>query len=475
MGAGGAATQEAGSQGTFKGLVGHKNFVRNNPRSDRFPIHRFHHVEFWCSDATTTYKRFQTGLGMGLVAKSDLSTGNSCFASYALQSHELVFAFTAPYSRTVAGNSSPGAVPLPHYSHDTALSFIASHGLAVRAMGLVVEDAAHAFEESVKHGGVPVLPPTPLPAGSATPTHTIAEVKLYGDVVLRYISGDVTSQPYLAGYEAVQLPAGFHDRPQAGQHAGYSYGLKRLDHAVGNVHKLPEAINYVMGFTGFHEFAEFVADDVGTLDSGLNSVVLANNNEYVLLPINEPTFGTPRKSQIQTFLEQNEGPGLQHLALKTDDIFFTLREMRARSEWGGLEFMPKPSDKYYRELPQKADGALTEEQLKECEELGILVDKDDQGLLLQIFTKPLGDRPTVFIEIIQRVGCMREAAAAAAATGTSTDKPATVTTVSGEVPEEELKGAPACEMQAAGCGGFGKGNFSELFKRIEDYERTLNI
>lgn len=105
--------------------------------------------------------------------------------------------------------------------------------------------------------------------------------------------------------------------------------------------------------TGFHEFAEFVAADVGTVDSGLNSMVLANDNELVLLPINEPTYGTRRKSQIQTYLEQNEGPGLQHLALKTDDIITTLRHMRKHSELGGFEFMPRPGDSYYRKLPEK--------------------------------------------------------------------------------------------------------------------------
>lgn len=184
------------------------------------------------------------------------------------------------------------------------------------------------------------------------------------------------------------------------------YGLQRLDHAVGNTDNLLEAVNYIAGFTGFHEFAEFTAADVGTVDSGLNSMVLANNNEYVLLPVNEPTFGTKRyvwlsgvhrvctrvaprmgapslithhsKSQIQTYLEQNEGPGLQHLALKTDDIVTTMREMRQRSACGGFEFMPRASDEYYRKLPDKIGDALTPQQYEEIEQLGILADKDDQ-------------------------------------------------------------------------------------------------
>jgi len=135
------------------------------------------------------------------------------------------------------------------------------------------------------------------------------------------------------------------------------------------------------------------------------------------------------------------------LALKTDDIFRTLREMQSRSDVGGFDFMPRASDAYYRALPAKIGDALTEQEYRWAEELGVLVDKDDQGVLLQIFTRPVGDRPTIFLEIIQRV-CPKEK-------------------------EMRAAGDPAAEV--GGCGGFGKGNFSELFKRIEDYERTLGV
>lgn len=170
------------------------------------------------------------------------------------------------------------------------------------------------------------------------------------------------------------------------------FGIRRLDHAVGNVPDLSSAVAYVKNFTGFHEFAEFTAEDVGTSESGLNSVVLANNDELVLLPMNEPVYGTKRKSQIQTYLEHNEGAGVQHLALVSEDIFRTLREMRNRSGIGGFEFMPSPPPTYYKNIKHRAGDVLTDEQIKDCEELGILVDRDDQGTLLQIFTKPVGDR-----------------------------------------------------------------------------------
>jgi 4-hydroxyphenylpyruvate dioxygenase len=420
------------SEGSVVGplhLVGCERFVRNNPKTDRFGVKRFHHIEFWCGDASNTWRRFSWGLGMHLVAKSDQTTGNQTYCSYAIQSNELVFAFTAPYSSKIDQTNTK--MPHPGYNSDDSRSFTDSHGLAVRAVGILVDDAVEAYRISVEHGAVSVLEPHVLSDDAKGGKMAMAEVKLYGDVVLRYVSEQGYKGPMLPNYEEVEsLPL--------------SYGLVRLDHAVGNVHNLAEAVNYIAKFTGFHEFAEFTAGDVGTTESGLNSMVVASNNEMVLLPINEPIFGTKRKSQIQTYLEHNEGPGLQHLALICDNIFSTLREMRTRTHIGGFDFMPKPPPTYYKNLANRVGDILTAEQIKECDELGILVDKDDQGVLLQIFTKPVGDRPTIFVEIIQRIGCM--------------DK-------------DESTGAT---VQKGGCGGFGKGNFSELFKSIEEYEKTLD-
>jgi len=248
----------------------------------------------------------------------------------------------------------------------------------------------------------------------------IAEVRLYGDVVLRLVNLDNFRGVFMPNFEE-------------GSCVGETYGIERFDHIVGNVWNLESIQSRLMSMTGFHTFAEFVAEDVGTVDSGLNSVVLASNNEKVLLPLNEPTFGTRKKSQIQTYLEQNNGAGVQHMALFTFDIFETMRKMRAASDMGGFEFMPAQPPSYYRNLSNRiGKDVLTADQLRWVEELGLLVDRDDQGVLVQIFTKPVGDRPTLFLEIIQRMGC---------------DTP--------------------------GCGGFGKGNFKDLFKSIEDFEDTL--
>lgn len=411
----------------IKKLVGCTNFRRSNPRSDLFEVQKFHHVEFWCPDATNAYKRFQIGLGMSLVTRS----GNSLYASFVTQSNDLVFAFTTPYPSSIAVKES---APTRGFDAEACREFVMEQGFGVRAVGVCVGDAREAFDISVAHGAVPVCPPVELDDPTSGTKQVLSEVKLYGRVVLRFVSGDYDG-PFLAGFERV-------DGPQL------SYGLSRLDHAVGNVENLLDAVNYVVGFTGFHEFAEFTAEDVGTVDSGLNSMVLANNNELVLLPVNEPTYGTKRRSQIQTYLDLNCGPGVQHLALKTDDIFSTVREMRKYSETGGFDFMPKPSEGYYRELPARIGSVLTPKQYEEVEKLGLLVDKDDQGVLLQVFTQPCSDRPTIFLEIIQRVGCEREVV----------------------MPD----GNPKIQ-QSGGCGGFGKGNFTELFKSVEDYEKSLGL
>ena len=236
---------------------------------------------------------------------------------------------------------------------------------------------------------------------------------------------------------------------------------------MGNVPDLLEALEYVRGLTGYHLFAEFAAEDVGTLDSGLNSVVLASDNEAVLLPLNEPTEGR-RKSQIQTYLEQNDGPGLQHIAIKSYDIFETIRHMRhAEKDLGGFELMARPSDRYYRELPSRLGDRLSADQYERLEELGILADADDEGVLLQIFTKPLGDRPTLFLEIIQRIGCVL------ADTDEDDD----------DAPDGERRDGGGGRRvrtkrnvtERPGCGGFGQGNFRELFKSIEDFEKTLKV
>jgi 4-hydroxyphenylpyruvate dioxygenase len=303
----------------------------------------------------------------------------------------------------------------------------------VRAVCIKVGDATAAYEEGIKGGAIGHTAPYTVVDRKSGKSMVISEIKQFGDVIIRWISGD---------YDGAVLP-NYEDVPVV---TSNSYGIHRIDHIVSNVPKLFEAYDYMEAATGFHQFGEFTAEDVGTVDSGLNSMVMANNNEFVLMPINEPTFDTPRKSQIQNFLEHNNGAGIQHIAVKTEDIFTTMREMKRHTETGGMDFMPRPSTDYYRNLQARiGTDALTATQFAQLEELGLLADRDDMGILLQIFTKPVGDRPTLFFEIIQRIGCDK-------------DK------VTGETID-----------QAGGCGGFGKGNFGELFKSIENFEKECEV
>lgn len=257
----------------------------------------------------------------------------------------------------------------------------------------------------------------------------ISEIEFVGDVVIRWVSGDFDG-PMLPNYELLSSEDDF------------NMGLIRIDHVVTNVPNLFKAFDYLNNAIGLHELSEFISEDIGTVDSGLNSIFLSNNNEHVILSVIEPTFGTKRKSQIQNYLEHNCGPGVQHVAFLTEDIISSVSEIRKRSLIGGMEFMDPPNNSYYDRVESRIGvGVLTQQQFDSLKRLGILADRDDQGILLQIFTKPIGDRPTIFFEIIQRI-CMAP---------------------NGKV-------APP----RAACGGFGKGNFGELFKSIENFEKQFD-
>jgi 4-hydroxyphenylpyruvate dioxygenase len=351
----------------------------------------FHHIEFYCGDAKNTAYRFAQALGMRITGETGQMTGNDQCMSYALESGDVRLLMTAPYSQMMSSRSSttklnsddevkksasvtnkiddPSAPHcLPSFSVSKAHSFFQTHGLAAKAIGIEVRDTTAAYQAAVSRGAIPVLGPTRVETcegqkklGVTIGGCQLAEVQLYGDVVLRFVSFD---KDYgLDSKEAssrVHFPFLPHLAPVTGKISKReTFGIHRIDHAVGNVANLLAELTYVSTFSGFHEFAEFSADDVGTVESGLNSVVLASDSEDILLPLNEPTVGR-RKSQIQTFLEQNEGAGLQHLALKTRDIFGTIRQMtQAGDGFGAFELMNRPSDQYYRELPSRLGNKLS--------------------------------------------------------------------------------------------------------------------
>lgn len=238
-------------------LVGHANFVRHNPMSDRFDMKKFHHVEFWCLDSMNVSRRFTWGLGMHETAYSNMTTGNKLYASSVVQSNAITFVFTAPYNNSLLLDGS--TPPHPAYSQQFAQEFIIKHGLAVRALGISVGDANIAYEKCVENGAVGVLTPVALVDKDSGKTLTISEVKLADDVVLRFVSGDYDG-PFLPNYAKVDTP-------------DVNYGLTRVDHCVTNVPSLFAQVDYMINAAGFHEFSEFTAEDVGTLDSGLNSMV----------------------------------------------------------------------------------------------------------------------------------------------------------------------------------------------------------
>jgi 4-hydroxyphenylpyruvate dioxygenase len=287
-----------------------------------------------------------------------------------------------------------------------------------------VDSATKAYEACVANGGEGITKPTKLTDANGELTYS--EVTYYNQVKFRWIEGRES-------YKGNFIP-GYKDESRA----PYTYGLQRIDHVVSNVPCVTDVTEHLTKMLGLHEFSEFTAEDVGTVDSGLNSMVMANNSETVLFPVNEPTFGTRRKSQIQSYLEHNRGAGVQHIAIMTDDILSTIDKMTQMSVAGGVEFMPNPGESYYKDhVPAKMGNLVSQGTIDSCQKYGILIDRDEEGGLLQIFTKPLFDRPTLFIEIIQRVGC-------------------------------PLPGG----KQKPACGGFGKGNFGALFKSIEDWEKT---
>uniref|UniRef100_A0ACD5ZD89 Uncharacterized protein n=1 Tax=Avena sativa TaxID=4498 RepID=A0ACD5ZD89_AVESA len=389
--------------------------------TDRFHVMDFHHVEFWCADAATAAARFSFGLGVRLAAQSDLSTGNTAHASRLLRSRSgsLAFLFTAPY----AAADAAATASVRSFNADAARRFTDTHGgLAVRAVAVRVADAAEAFFASVDAGARPAFAPADLGRGFG-----FAEVELSGDTVLRFVSyPDGTDVSFLPGFQDVASSGSCPD-----------LGLTRFDHVVVNIPELAPVAANVGGFTGFHRFWEFTADEVCTAESGINGVVLANDSETVLLTLVEPVLGTRLPSHVETFLEHHGGPGVQHLAISSDDVLGTLREIRARSAMGGFELLPPPPASYYDSARRRVGDLLPEAQMKECQELGVMVDRgDDNGIMLQIFTKPAGDRPTLLLEFVQRIGCM-------------------------EMEHDK-------EYQRPGCGGFGKRNVTDLLKSIED-------
>ncbi len=335
---------------------------------DFLPLLGTDHIEFWVGNAKQAAYFYQHAFGFELLAYAGPETGIRDRASYVLKQGKIRFVFTT--------SLKPDSEIQQHVNH---------HGDGVKYLSLWVDDAEKSFYETMSRG-----------AKAHTEPHTISdefgEVKVsaihtYGDTVHKFIERKNYKGPFLPNYKAAK--SSFKTMP---------VGLEYIDHCVGNVElgKMNEWVKFYEDVMGFKMIITFDDKDISTEYSALMSKVVSNGNGFVKFPINEPAEGK-KKSQIDEYLEFYQGAGVQHIAILTNDVINTVTELQRR----GIEFLKVPTT-YYEELTARV-GRI-DENIKDLQNLGILVDRDEEGYLLQIFTKPVEDRPTLFFEIIQRKG-----------------------------------------------------------------------
>ena len=351
--------------------------------SNPLKLRRIDHVEFYVGNAKQSAYYYRQAFGFSQFAYAGLETGQRSHTSYALRQGSVNFLLTTP----LEGN---------HPAHE----LLRRHGDGVRDIAFEVDDADEAFALAVARGARPAFEPITLADDHGVVRR--AAIHTYGDTIHSFISRRDYHGPFLPGFQNGDVP-------------GRDTGIKRIDHIVGNVElgRMNEWAEFYDKVLGFRRYITFDDKDISTEYSALMSIVMSDDSHAIMFPINEPAPGR-RKSQIQEYIEAYQGPGAQHIALATSDAVSTIRRMHAQ----GVEFLTVP-DEYYRTLADRV-GEI-DEPMESIRDLGILVDRDDDGYLLQIFTKPVEDRPTLFFEIIQRKGCR----------------------------------------------GFGKGNFKALFESIE--------
>jgi len=373
--------------------------VTDRPVEEQFDDHLglqdVDYIEHYVNNAKQACHYYQTVFGFELKAYSGLETGVRDRVSYLLQQGNVRFLLTSPLN-----SSSPIS------------KFVARHGDGVRDIAMHVEDVDRAYNECVKRGAESVEEPHDLEDEQGLIRR--AGIATYGDTVHTLIDRSRYDGLFMPGFEEKESPLNGID----------PVGIEFVDHCVGNVElgKMNEWVDFYRDVMGFTQYIHFDDKDISTEYSALMSKVMAGGRGRIKFPINEPAEGK-RKSQIEEYLDYFEGPGVQHVALLTGDIIDTVRKLKER----GLEFLYVPTT-YYEELEDRV-GRI-DEPVEKLAELGILVDRDDEGYLLQIFTKPVVDRPTLFYEIIQRKGAR----------------------------------------------GFGKGNFKALFESIErEQERRGNL
>jgi 4-hydroxyphenylpyruvate dioxygenase len=335
---------------------------------DFLPINGTDYVELYVGNAKQAAHYYKTALGFQELAYAGLETGLRDRTSYVLQQGKIRIVLTSPFD------------PDSDISHH-----IRMHGDGVKVIALWVDDAYDAFEQTTKRGAKPYLQPETVK--DAFGEIRRSGIPTYGDTVHIFVERKNYKGLFMPGFEKWETEY----RP--GQ-----VGLKYIDHMVGNVelgamNKWAGFYNDVMGFANLITFDD---KDISTEYTALMSKVMTNGNGYIKFPINEPAEGK-KKSQIEEYIDFYKGAGCQHIAVATDDIVFTISEMRRR----GIEFLYVPGT-YYDTVADRV--GIIEEDMEELKKWGIMVDRDEDGYLLQIFTKPIEDRPTLFLEIIQRKG-----------------------------------------------------------------------
>jgi 4-hydroxyphenylpyruvate dioxygenase len=339
---------------------------------DFLPLNGTDYVEFYVGNAKQAAHYYAHLFGFDIRGYLGPETGHDDKVSYLIEQNDIRFVLTSALGP------------------DSAISeHVHRHGDGVKDIALRVDDATSSFEETTERGATPVQEPTVHDdEDGKIVTATIAT---YGDTVHTFVERREYDGFFFPGFETWENP--FWEAPT-------STGLQYVDHCVGNVEEgdMDTYVEYYGRTMGFYNMLHFTDQDISTEYSALMSKVMANGDEKIKFPINEPAEGK-KKSQIEEFLEFYQGPGVQHVALSTDDIVGAVRELRRR----GVEFLHVPDTYYDREVLSERVGTINE-SIDALEELGILVDRDPDGYLLQIFTKPVQDRPTVFFEIIQREG-----------------------------------------------------------------------
>ena len=335
---------------------------------DFLPLQGTDYIEFYVGNAKQAAHFYKTAFGFQSLAYSGPESGTKDRVSYAIRQNKLTFVLTTPLR--------PNHSVADHHH---------KHGDGVKVLALMVEDATSAWEETTKRGGKSHLKPTTL-----TDKHgelVMSGIHTYGEVVHLFIERQNYHGPFMPGFRKWESN---YNPPQT--------GLQYVDHCVGNVgwNQMNPWVKFYEEVMGFRNILTFDDKDISTEYSALMSKVMSNGNGFVKFPINEPAEGK-KKSQVEEYLEFYNGEGVQHIAMATNNIIETVTDLQNR----GVEFLQIPST-YYDTLLDRV-GHIDEE-LNALKRLGILVDRDNEGYLLQIFTKPVEDRPTLFFEIIQRKG-----------------------------------------------------------------------